>query len=308
MTNKMWTKAGLLITPDPNIWWMTQHVGPSFLQLQDDGRFDLYVTGRDIQNVSRIGVIQGEVVDHLLLLGPPPADPLFDVGDPGCFDESGVSYPWLVHCGNETLMFYVGWVASGKTGFQNYTGLAVSTNGCRSFERVGPVPILDRTKDEPYGSGSCAVIYEESQYIMLYTSFYRWKDAQYKTRQFAPSYDIKLAYSDDGRTWTRNGDVAIALIGSETIVGKPSILKREDGSYIVYFSARGENYKIFRADGPSLRALSRVTEVDLDTSPEGWDSQMVEYSHVVENGRFRFMIYNGNDFGKTGLGYAWTIV
>jgi hypothetical protein len=83
MTKNIWTKAGLLIAPDPDIWWMNQHVGPSFLQLKDEGQFDLYVTGRDMQNISRIGVIQGEIVDHQLLLGATPRDPIFDIGDPG---------------------------------------------------------------------------------------------------------------------------------------------------------------------------------------------------------------------------------
>ena len=194
-----------------------------------------------------------------------------------------------------------------QTGFQNYTGLVVSNNGCRTFERISPVPILDRNQQEPYGSGSCAVVREESRYVMLYTSFHSWNNTPYKNRQFAPSYDIRIAYSADGRTWTRSGEVAISLNKDETVLGKPSILKNLDGTYTVYFSARGSNYKIFRADGPSLTELTRAPEVELDTSPSGWDSQMVEYSHVVESGDFRFMIYNGNEFGKTGLGYAWSL-
>ena len=308
MTTNGWTKAGQLLVPDPNVWWMSQHVGPSFLQLTGNSQFDLYVTGRDLKNISRIAVIKGRILENKLFLDPAPADPLFDVGNPGCFDESGVSYPWLVHDQDKTLMFYVGWVAGGRTGFQNYTGLAISKNGCRSFERVSPVPVLDRNSDEPYGSGSCAVIREGSTYSMLYTSFYQWQDVSYKTRDFAPSYDIKLAYSHDGQTWHRSGQAAIPLVEGQTIVGKPSIFKNIDGSYRVYFSARGDNYKIYSAEGPSLVELVRNKEVELDTSQCGWDSRMVEYSHVVQSDRYLFMIYNGNEFGKTGLGYAWARV
>jgi hypothetical protein len=31
---------------------------------------------------------------------------------------------------------------------------------------------------------------------------------------------------------------------------------------------------------------------------------MVEYAHVVRIGDLKIMIYNGNSFGKSGLGYA----
>ena len=308
MITKKWIKEGQLLVPDSNVWWMNQHVGPSYFHLTDDSHFELFVTGRDLKNISRIAKITGKIDGCKLSLGPVPSEPIFDVGKPGCFDESGVSYPWLLKEQDELLMFYVGWVAGGMTGFQNYTGLATLKIGSSSFERVSPVPILDRNRDEPYGSGSCAVIREGSSYIMLYTSFYQWKNVTYKTRDYAPSYDIKLATSSDGRTWHRGGQVAIALEENETIVGKPSIFKNLDGTFTVYFSARGENYKIYRADGPSLSELVRSKEVELDASLLGWDSQMVEYCHVVQCDKYLFMIYNGNEFGKTGLGYAWASI
>lgn len=42
----------------------------------------------------------------------------------------------------------------------------------------------------------------------------------------------------------------------------------------------------------------------IDVSEEGWDSQMVTYAHVYEHEGSKYMIYNGNGFGKSGFGYA----
>ena len=42
----------------------------------------------------------------------------------------------------------------------------------------------------------------------------------------------------------------------------------------------------------------------LNVSEEGWDSEMVEYSFVFEHQNIRFMLYNGNNYGESGIGYA----
>jgi hypothetical protein len=42
----------------------------------------------------------------------------------------------------------------------------------------------------------------------------------------------------------------------------------------------------------------------IDVSTEGWDSEMICYQSIIEcNGKL-FMFYNGNGFGRTGIGYA----
>ncbi len=40
---------------------------------------------------------------------------------------------------------------------------------------------------------------------------------------------------------------------------------------------------------------------------ESWDDLMVAYPYVVEKDGKKIMIYNGNGFGKTGIGYAISI-
>jgi len=42
----------------------------------------------------------------------------------------------------------------------------------------------------------------------------------------------------------------------------------------------------------------------IDVSPDGWDSESVEYPYVFMHKDSKYMLYNGNNFGKTGLGLA----
>jgi hypothetical protein len=39
-------------------------------------------------------------------------------------------------------------------------------------------------------------------------------------------------------------------------------------------------------------------------STEGWDSEMIEYPFVFDHNGDRYMLYNGNGYGKTGFGLA----
>ena len=42
----------------------------------------------------------------------------------------------------------------------------------------------------------------------------------------------------------------------------------------------------------------------IDVSDEGWDSEMIEYPFVFDHKGQRYMLYNGNGYGETGLGLA----
>ena len=296
-----WKKLGLAITPQENIGWMSHYAGPSFA-VSEDHAFRIFVTGRDSQNQSRIGTVEGILQPNGLTVTNISQFPVFDLGDLGCFDESGVSYPWLVKVGDTLYMYYVGWTAGGRTRFQNFTGLAISTDDGTTFQRVSRVPLLDRTEEEPYGSGSCAVWIEDDGWHMIYTAFDPWYVIPSGPKA---SYCLKEALSDDGMKWRRTGRVVIDFMSShETIIGKPMIL-RDPQNYKLWYSHRGDAYRIGYAesiDGVNFERMDDQTGIGV--SPDGWDSQMVEYAFVFDHVGSRYMLYNGNDFGRTGLGLA----
>ncbi len=296
-----WKKLGVLIKPDPALYWMASHAGPSFVDIVEN-RALVYLTGRDTNNVSRIGIVEisleGEK-HRVISISPKP---VFDVGEMGSFDESGVSYPWLVKKDNRIYMYYVGWVAGGLTRFQNSTGLAISHDGGKTFQRASRAPILERTDAEPVSTGSCSVLFEKGRWKMYYTSFDKWEAHPESPRPF---YNIKLALSEDGIHWIRKGEIIVNYKNAqEHIIGKPVILK--DGElYRLWYSCRGSRYRIGYAESrDGIHFVRKDEEVGIDVSPSGWDSEMIEYAFVFDHKGNRYLIYNGNDFGKTGLGLA----
>jgi len=292
---------GLLLEPKSESPWRHSHTGPSFVDCQSEIT-KLFVSGRDSTNSSHIGVFNVQLSDGALAVLRDSERLVFSPGELGTFDESGVSYPWIVHHEGRIFMYYVGWVAGGRTLFQNYTGLAISDDGGATFKRARNVPILDRTHEEPFGSGSCAVWVDHDGWKMIYTSFEPWIGDGPQAR---PCYRLKEALSDDGISWRRTGRVVIDFAHpKEHIIGKPMVLRDGDVTRL-WYSHRGTSYRIGYAESTNGRDFVRMDErVGIDVSPDGWDSEMIEYAYVFDHNGDRFMIYNGNDFGKTGLGCA----
>jgi len=294
-----WQKLGRIIEPRPEISWMSAFAGPTFVRLEGSV-IRIYMSGRDDQNISRIGTVDLDPGDMKTIVGI-SEKPVFDVGEPGCFDERGVSYPWLVDDGSRTVLYYVGWIAGGLAGFINTTGIAAADKG-GEFQRVTRAPLLERTAAEPIGTGSVCVRRETDGWRMWYTSFDRWERAGNGWRHF---YCIKLATSTDGLHWERPGTRCITY-GDETehAIGKPCVLKR-NGSYYMWYSYRGTSYRIgFATSGDGINWKRKDAESGLTVSESGWDSEMVEYAHVFEFQDKLFMTYNGNQFGRTGVGLA----
>lgn len=82
-----------------------------------------------------------------------------------------------------------------------------------------------------------------------------------------------------------------------------------DGGYFeMWFSYRsgaGEKYRIGYArseDGTSWKL--DLKSAGIDVSKTGWDSEMIEYPFVFNHNGTRYMLYNGNEYGKTGFGLA----
>jgi hypothetical protein len=73
----------------------------------------------------------------------------------------------------------------------------------------------------------------------------------------------------------------------------------------MWYCYRGPTYRIGYAESPDGRQWQRRdADAGIDVAPDGWDSEMIEYPHVFEHDGQLFMLYNGNGYGKTGVGLA----
>lgn len=305
-----WEKKGLIYCPDGSLEWAQTHAQVPTIDVIDSERLRIFFSSRDSNNRSRIGYIEVSARNPQEILYVHP-DPVLELGTPGTFDDSGLMPSCLVSHEGRKYLYYIGWNVRNTVPYHNSIGLAVSDDGGRSFRKCFYGPIMDRTAEEPYFCATSCVIIENGIWRNWYLSCTEWINVNGKQE---PRYHLKYAESCDGIHWKRNGVVAIDYKNSdEGGLVRASVMKCER-CYQMWYSYRGSvdyrnesacSYRIGYAESADGIKWTRMDHLSgIDVSPDGWDSFMVAYPHVVEVSDKLMMFYNGNGFGQSGIGYA----
>ena len=233
--------------------------------------------------------------------------PLFNVGELGTFDDSGAMPQCVIRkCDKEVWMYYIGWNLGVTVPFRNSIGLAVSYDNGNTFKKKYEGPIMDRTKFEPQFNATPHVIFDENIYKMWYLSCVKWEKINNIIRHY---YHIKYAESNDGINWKREKKIAIDFkYKNEYAISVPRVIV-ENKIYKMWFSYRGgdisEKYRIGYAESKDgVTWVRNDNLVRLEPTQNSWDSDMVCYPDIFEYKNSKYMLYNGNDYGKTGFGLA----
>lgn len=274
--------------------------------LMEGGRIRIFVAFLDSSSMGRIGWIDVDASEPTRPLAI-SSTPALDIGEPGFFDDSGVTPVQVLRQGSEIWLYYNGWQRSSRAPYHIFSGLAVSRDDGISFQRVSRVPILDRTDEG-------AIVRSTPFVLPPGPRFERWRmwlsvgsDALMRTTgKWAPSYALGYLESDDGVIWPRSDEVVIALEPGEFGLTRPVVEEHESGLSML-LSVRSEDkiYRIeeaFSRDGRHWQRQSAARPIDV--SDEGWDSEMVAFPGIVDTPQGRLMFYNGNGYGRAGFGAA----
>ena len=261
----------------------------------------LFATARDAGGRSSIGRADVSLAPEPRVV-PGTAHQVLAPGALGTFDDRGVTMSCLVIQGGVQWLYYTGWMLGVTVPFYLGIGLAVSDDNGRTFRRVSRAPVLERTDAEPFLTASPCVLVEEGLWRMWYVTGTAWEMANGQPRH---RYHIRYAESSDGVQWRRQGRPCIDYAtAAEYAFGRPCV-RREDGQYRMWYSSRGDRYVIGYAESPDGISWTRYDDHrGLAPAREGWDSEMTAYPWVFDWRSRQYMLYNGNDYGRTGVGIA----
>lgn len=299
-----WEKKGMIYCPNNEQPWMNQYAMlPTPLRLGNVLR--VFIGFCDKNNVGRIGYVDVNPDN--------PADiieisekPVLDIGRKGCFDDNGVVPIAILTKGEEVFLYYVGFQLGVNVPYYMFGGLAISSDGGRTFKRYSESPILDRRKDEVFARCGINVIYDEGIYKMWYVGSSRegWTMSSGKLR---PLYIMKYTESDDGIHWHKDSVQCLDYKNEdEHGFGRPYVWK-ENGKYFMYYSIRTYSRGYYIGYAESLDGIhwDRLDEMaGIDLSKNGWDDTNLSYPFLYEHNDKIYMFYNGNGCGKSGFGYA----
>ena len=298
-----WQKHGLVFRPDPALWWQQSHASlPVPLHLSGD-RYRIYFSSRDDRNRSHVGFFEVDLNDPSRVERT-VSEPVLAPGPLGTFDDHGIYAASAVRTGDRVHLYTIGWNPGVRPPlFYASIGLAVSADDGVSFRKHGRSPIMARSDFDPCLVTSPVVLKEHDRWRMWYVSGYRWDEVD---DRLASNYHIKYAESDDGICWRRDGTVCIDhQTEQERNIARCCVVRHGAG-YLAWFSyADGHGYRIGFARSEDGIAWARDDkEAGLGLSDSGWDSEAVAYPYVIRHNDRWYMFYNGNGFGRDGIGLA----
>ena len=235
------------------------------------------------------------------------------LGELGCFDEHGIFPISPVRDGDRILAYTTGWNRRVSVSADASIGLAISTNGGLTFDKVGNGPVLTSSLHEPFLVADAFVLPLGNTYHMWYiygTKWIEYPDGEPPDRV----YKIGHAHSNDGIVWEKTGRQLIAdKLNADECQALPTVVHFDD-RYHMYFCYRqaqdfrhdrSSGYRIGYAYSEDMQTWIRDDEnVGIDVSKSGWDSDMLAYPCIFKCDDRIFLLYNGNEFGRFGFGVA----
>ncbi len=297
-----WKKQGLVFAP--NMAEYTHGSHPCAIHYQGD-TFIVAFTCRDLNRRSHVFLSYATVSDDLLLLTGTPKLALIP-GKPGYFDCDGVISVCFVKQNNQHYLYYVGWQNLPDQLWICDTGRAILEPDSLTLEKEFLGPVLGRDKHNPLFAAATAFHVQNGIWHTWYNSGVNWEKRE---QGWHHHYGIHHATSTDGVDWVCDPGMCIPFADEyEYAFGRPSVYYNE-GRYYMWFAHRATQH----IDSYRIGFASSVNGVDwnrndaiagIDVSPDGWDSGMICYPYVFEHKNKFYMLYNGNEYGKTGFGLA----
>ena len=280
---------------------------PFYLNLDNEER--IYFSSRDKNNISRVFYIKIKACDQSITLTENKIyGPIIDRGNKDDFDSDGAMISWILKLKNDYLLYYTGWKVKKKFPYENSIGLCVSRKNSDSFKKIKTNPIIYKNKHDIFFTGTSCVINFKNIFFNYYMSCSEWITNP-KTSRKEPKYCLKIATSKDSLNWKITNKVAIPLQGDWGGVSKASVVNIR-GKLHMWFSYRGEfhyrlnkdqSYKIGYATSKNgYDWLIEEFSMNADNNQSG-DDLMQAYPHVFQKNNKLFMLYNGNEFGKSGI-------
>ncbi len=296
-----WIKKGLVLEPKGTLNWQVTHAAVPFADRIEGDLYRIYFAGRDNRNRSQIGYVEIDIKQPQKI-SYITEKPVLGLGPLGAFDDNGLFPSWIVNYNDKKYLYYVGWMEGKRIRYHSALGLAISKDGGKTFEKFSKAPVIGINNIDPYMILTTCVRIENEKWKMWYTSGVGWEIENDSPK---PRYHIRYAESKDGINWERNGIVCIDFKSNdEWAIGRPCVIK-ENGIYKMWYSYSAGSYRIGYAESnDGIRWKRKDEEVGIDVSESGWDSEMVAYAFIFEHDGKKYMLYNGNNYGKHGFGYA----
>lgn len=197
---------------------------------------------------------------------------------------------------------FMGWI---NPTFKHWYGTIgkFQLNANLDFESIDKKPWFDLDNQDQTSLSYPAVYTSKNTMHVWYGTTLTWDGGNGEMIHI-----LKEKVSKDYVRFESTNRVVEWKMGESQAFSRPSILKIHD-HFLMAYSVRGNATKYRIGFGLIEDNSSMVKQIcTFSTSLSKWESEMVEYPYLVSHGDSVFMFYNGNGYGKSGIGLAQLIV
>lgn len=302
-----WKKEGLIYCPSGEGFFKT-HAARPITCLVSENVLRIFFSSRDFDDRMLPTFMDVELSNPLNVLSLCDF-PLIELGEPGTFDDSGITLASMVEYGDNIFMYYTGWKRRRVVSFELSIGMLIWNKRREEFNRFSLGPILAQDRNHPLLVAGPYVLKEENCFKMWYCSGTKWC---FPDNNPEPIYTVFYAESDDGVSWKPHSEPVINYEYDGEVISAPWVLKAE-GVYHMWYSKRGyqtraeKSYTIgYAISQDGIKWDRRDEAVGISRSESGWDSEMICYPAFFPYQDKMYMFYSGNGVGRGGIGYATT--
>lgn len=262
--------------------------------------YRVYYSGRDAENRSSVGAFEFCIDSRKIT--KTFYYPFITNGGINNFDSDGVSLGCHFEKEGKHFLLYMGWQTKNLAHWRGDIGcLDIAADG--TLTKSSAFPFKQSDENDPISLSYPAIAKVSDGYLMVYGSTVAWE-----TPNSEMLHVLKMAHSQDCLTWQPVGSPLPYELGLAQAFSRPTVLCDLKGNINCWFSFRSGNGGLYKIGFAKIRRDYSwewdVGEVHFDTSTDDWESDMVEYPYVLDHCGDIYMLYNGNGFGKTGIGLA----
>src|SRR6266566_389470 len=192
-----WEKKGLIYCPSGNGFFKT-HAARPIPYVLDDTTLRLFFSSRDHDDRMLPAFIDVDLRNPSRILNSCD-EPLIGLGEPGTFDDSGVTLASTITHQGKTYFYYTGWKRRRSTvSFELSIGVMLWNAERTRFERIFQGPIVGQDTRHPFLVAGPFVVVDEGRFKMWYCSGTGWA---FPDGNPEPIYTVFYAESEDGLVW-----------------------------------------------------------------------------------------------------------
>ena len=294
-----WKKLGKIFEIDEKNkknWNASHSANPVCIKLNSD-EIRVYFSTRDTEGKSNVGSFDYSMKENKII--DINEKPVMLHGSGEEVDSSGIGIGNIIEILDEKYMYYMAWQVPQGQHWRGDVARAKLDLENNVMVRDDDFLMTVNNDIDKVSLSYPFLIKENNSYYMWYGSTDTWDFGNGEMLHI-----INLAISEDGEKFDKRKKCIPYEIGKAQAFSRPVVIKWKD-KWRMWYSYRGnkDKYKIGYAETDNLDKWE-VKESNFYCSESGWDSEMVCYPYVFEYNDKLYMLYNGNGYGKTGIGLA----